>query len=354
MGICPIPTSEGTKKIKAETIVKRYDPVSRRLFDVRFDICSPPFIPTYVFDAGNTNFGSLSVGNISFVPTNTFTMTIKNGINLNNINNIVFHSSASTLSGTTVSISNATVTIAVYGHYIYLSTGSTLTNSSIITLNLPSELSFFDSISVSNYVPCIAAGSLVTLFDGSTKLIEDISYDDDLAVWDFDNGILASAKPLWIKRAQTSNSYNRLVFSDGSELKTLLPHLGHRIFNKEKGKFTYPMTDETPIGTHTYTYSGNEVELIDKYIVDEEVVYYNINTTYHINLFANGILTSCKYNNIYPIENMKFIKESRPIIPRSSFESIPDKYYEGMRLGEQTMPIEDTIKYISIRENLAL
>ena len=114
------------------------------------------------------------------------------------------------------------------------------------------------------------------------------------------------------------------------------------------------MTDETPIGTHTYTYSGNEVELIDKYVVDEEVVYYNINTTYHINLFANGILTSCRYNNIYPIQNMKFIKESRPIIPRSAFEGIPDKYYEGMRLGEQTISIEDTIKYITIRENLAL
>ena len=338
-----------------ETIVKRYDPVSRRLIDVRFDICPPPPPEvTYVFDAGNTDFGSLNVSNISFVPTNTFTMTIKNGINLNNINNIVFYYSTSTLSETTVSISNASVTIAVYGNYIYLSTGSTLTNDSIITLNLPIQLSGFDSITLSNYVPCIAAGSLITLFNGSTKHIEDVSYDDDLAVWDFDNGILASAKPLWIKRAQTSNSYNRLLFSDGSELKTLLPHLGHRIFNKEKGKFTYPMTDETPIGTHTYTYSGNEVELIDKYIVDEEVVYYNINTTYHINLFANGILTSCKYNNIYPVENMKFIKESRPIIPRIAFEGIPDKYYEGMRLAEQTIPIEDTIKYITIRENLAL
>ena len=345
-----------------ETIVKRYDPVSRRLIDMRFDICpQPEFIPTYVFDAQDTDFvlpyeTSFYLSGISFASTTTFTMTIKNAVNLSKIREIIFHSADSDLSGTTASINNADVTTDIYQnyYYIYLNTGSILTNTSIITLNLPTQLSLFTRITIQNFVPCIAAGSLITLFDGSTKLIEDISYDDDLAVWDFDNGILASAKPLWIKRAQTSNSYNRLVFSDGSELKTLLPHLGHRIFNKEKGKFTYPMTDETPIGTHTYTYSGNEVELIDKYVVDEEVVYYNINTTYHINLFANGILTSCRYNNIYPIQNMKFIKESRPIIPRSAFEGIPDKYYEGMRLGEQTISIEDTIKYITIRENLAL
>ena len=39
MGVCPIPTSEGDKKTKMETIVKRYDPVSRRTMDIRIDIC---------------------------------------------------------------------------------------------------------------------------------------------------------------------------------------------------------------------------------------------------------------------------------------------------------------------------
>jgi len=43
MGICPIPTSEGNKKTKMETIVKRYDPVSRRSYDIRID-CVHPYI----------------------------------------------------------------------------------------------------------------------------------------------------------------------------------------------------------------------------------------------------------------------------------------------------------------------
>jgi hypothetical protein len=43
---------------------------------------------------------------------------------------------------------------------------------------------------------------------------------------------------------------------------------------------------------------------------ETSVDYYNVITDYHINLFANGILTSCRLNNIYPIKNMKFVKSN--------------------------------------------
>lgn len=35
MGVCPIPTSESDKKTKMQTIVQRYDPISRRIIDIR-------------------------------------------------------------------------------------------------------------------------------------------------------------------------------------------------------------------------------------------------------------------------------------------------------------------------------
>ena len=41
----------------------------------------------------------------------------------------------------------------------------------------------------------------------------------------------------------------------------------------------------------------------------EEVDYYNIITDKHFNLFANGILTSCKCSNMYRIEDMKYVGE---------------------------------------------
>ena len=165
------------------------------------------------------------------------------------------------------------------------------------------------------------------------KKIKDVTYDDDLVVWDFDKGEFTTAKPLWIMRPKVSTEYNLLKFSDGSELKTIYQH---RIFNKEAGKFTYPMTDETPIGTTTYTADGKEVKLVSKEVVSvPEVEYVNIITKYHINVFANNILTSCRFSNLYPIKDMKYVKDDRELADKSEFENIPEEYVEGLRLAEQ-------------------
>ena len=196
---------------------------------------------------------------------------------------------------------------------------------------------------------CLAKGTLITLLNGLKKAIENIVYTDILMVWDFDNGLFSEATPLWIKKVETTTQYNLLTFSDGTRLKTINQH---RIFNKEKGMFTYPMTEDTPVGTTTFNAEGEEVKLTSKEIIIEEVEYYNIITNRHMNLFANSILTSCRYNNIYPIAAMKFMKEERPIVPRSVYASIPDIYYDGLRLSEQVISVEDTINYVNNMESL--
>ena len=38
-------------------------------------------------------------------------------------------------------------------------------------------------------------------------------------------------------------------------------------------------------------------------------MFYNVITENHYNLFANGILTSCKLSNKYHIEDMKYVGE---------------------------------------------
>ncbi len=190
---------------------------------------------------------------------------------------------------------------------------------------------------------CLAEGTSVRLSDNTYKNIEDIDYSDDLLVWDFDLGEFSSALPLWIKRKESISKYNLLKFSDGSELRTISQH---RIFNKELGKFTYPMTDETPIGTTTFNSDGLEITLVSKEVIKERVNYYNVITKNHLNIFANDILTSCRYNNIYPIENMKFIKDDRPIRDMSEF-NIPEEFYYGLRVGEQTFDVKDVKKYVN-------
>ncbi len=191
---------------------------------------------------------------------------------------------------------------------------------------------------------CLAKGTEVLLSDFSYKKIEDIEYTDLLLVWNFDECKFDTSTILWIKQPQISKQFNFLKFSDGSELKTISQH---RIFNKELGKFTYPMTNETPIGTTTFNSKGEEVFLISKEIIYEEVEHYNIITNNHINIFANNILTSCRYNNIYPIQNMKFIKDNRILRTREEFINIDDSYFYGLRLSEQRFSINEIESYIN-------
>jgi hypothetical protein len=198
---------------------------------------------------------------------------------------------------------------------------------------------------------CLVAGTRITLADGSTKLIEDISYSDQIKVWDFDTASFASARALWIKRAETAIAYNELMFGDGSTLRTVDQH---RIFNKQAGAFTYPMTDDTPIGTITYTVDGAEVVLVGKRVVTEIVDYYNVITDGHMNLFANSILTSCRFSNAYPIDNMRWIKDHRQLRNRAEFAGIADRWIDGLRLCEQTYSVEDCRWYVARLERLEI
>jgi len=227
-----------------------------------------------------------------------------------------------------------------------------LTN--VVSSNIPSPTTTSTSSSTTStttaYVPCLIKGTTVLLSNGTTKLIENITYEDQLAVWNFDEGKFDSAKPLWIKQPQIHIGHNIIKFSDGSVLKTLQTELGHRIFNIEEGRFTYPMT--TAIGTHTFNKDGESISLVSKEIVTDEVEYYNIITDKHMNLFTNSILTSCRYNNIYPVVDMKFVKDDRILRTREEFNNISDKYFEGLRLAEQTFDINDIEAYVEEREML--
>lgn len=229
----------------------------------------------------------------------------------------------------------------------------------IIPGSLPSSWLYGN---VSNY--CLDENSLAYVYDRrrkrfKKKKLKNLTYDDEILVWDFDNGCFTTAKPLWIAPSQTAYKYNILKFSNGSILKTLLPELGHRIFNKEKGMFTYPMTDDTPLGTTTFTASGEEAKLISREIVEGEIRYTNIITEYHMNIFTNDILTSCRLNNIYPIKNMKFVKDNRELRDSEEFKNIPEKWFKGIRVSEQPQDInrnnarkwKDLETYINDRES---
>ena len=191
---------------------------------------------------------------------------------------------------------------------------------------------------------CLLAGTQIALSDGSHKAIEHITYTDKMLSWDFDRGCYAETTALWIKRSETGSQYNLLTFSDGTTLRTFDQH---RIFNKQAGAFTYPMTEATPVGTVTVNEHGQEITLTNKQVIQDTIEYYNVITDYHMNLFSDSVLTSCRFNNIYPITDMKFAKDGRTLRTRAEFENVEDRFFHGLRLAEQTADIETVEWYVN-------
>ena len=191
---------------------------------------------------------------------------------------------------------------------------------------------------------CLLAGTQIALSDGTHKAIEDITYTDKLLSWDFDRGCYTETTAMWIKRSETGSQYNLLTFSDGTTLRTFDQH---RIFNKQAGAFTYPMTAATPVGTVTVNEHGQEISLTRKQVIRDTIEYYNVITNYHMNLFSDTVLTSCRFNNIYPIVDMKFAKDGRTLRTRAEFENVPDRFFHGLRLAEQTAGIETVEWYVN-------
>lgn len=202
---------------------------------------------------------------------------------------------------------------------------------------------------------CFAEGTLITTANRGKKKIEDITYDDDLLVWNFDEAKFDTAKPVWILQPFKSYAYGSIQFKDGNELKTVADGRGHRVFNSDRNLFTYSMdNDDTPVGTSSFTEQGKTTNIIKKDIVKAETMFYNVITNRHINVFANNILTSSGLNNLYPIKEMKFSKCERKSRTLADFDSsVTREIFEGFRLAEQPLSytgLESKIKNIVNRQ----
>ena len=183
---------------------------------------------------------------------------------------------------------------------------------------------------------CFIKGTKISLANGEKINVEDINYDTDLLVWNFDDGKYDSAKPLWIKKTETTAWYYKLKFSNGIELNVTGTYPeAHSLFSVEDGKFIHA---NKLVGKKVYTLDGiATLESCEE--VHENVEFYNIITNYHMNLFANNVLTSTSLNNLYPIKDMKFVKEDRePIFDYAKFS---EDWIIGARLKEQPTDVTE-------------
>lgn len=142
-----------------------------------------------------------------------------------------------------------------------------------------------------------------------------------------------------------NDHYYKLTFSDGNTLCTTGQNSNHRVYNVDKQIFDG--VANIGIGERVFTENGI-VTITNKEYIEEEIEYYNLMTTGAINCFANGVLTSDRYGNLYPIDNMRYVKGNRQIRPYSEFEAVGIKryWYDNIRLGESDESIEKAIDYV--------
>ena len=186
---------------------------------------------------------------------------------------------------------------------------------------------------------CFLPGTMVTTRKGK-KRIEDLDYDDEILVWDFDNGCWTYAKPIWIRKEGRGERIFKLTFEDGTVVQYVNQHY---FFNVEQGEFVDGVFFE--VGEHTMNEKGEKLKLVNKELILEETPFYSFVTDYYMNGYVNGILQSPGFINLYEIKDMKFVKDDVKLRPESDFD-LPREFIRGFRLTENMRPASTLSKKI--------
>lgn len=185
---------------------------------------------------------------------------------------------------------------------------------------------------------CFVEGTLITLANRTQKKVEDITYDDKVLTYDFDKGEFTQGDIFWIAKENVATEYWKIILNDGTELKLVGSNgKSHRLFSVDNNKFLYP---QDFIGK-VFKEDKETPTIISCEKINEEVKYYNFLNT-HLNCFANGVMAGCRFSNIYPIENMEYVKNEIRNNSLESFENIPQKYIDGLRLKEQSLEKDES------------
>ncbi|MBQ2810332.1 MAG: hypothetical protein IJF11_05510 [Clostridia bacterium] len=211
---------------------------------------------------------------------------------------------------------------------------------------------------------CIAPGTEIVLYDGTTKLVEELEVGDVLLVFNHESGKYEPQALLANIHANTPADYFdviALTFSNGKELKIIDEH---GLFDKDLNRYVYLNVENASdfIG-HRFAcieHQGDkivsaETTLEGVSITRELTKIYNPASIWHINLVANDILTlSAGMANLFEYDSsMKYDEEKmladieryglftyddfKEYVPYEVYQIFPFKYYKvAIARGEFT------------------
>ena len=166
----------------------------------------------------------------------------------------------------------------------------------------------FSPTEVYAYWICFVEGTKITLSDGSTKLVQDIQYGDKVLCYDFTNSVQTTSYIDWMIPERIATKYWEVTLSDGTILNLVGSNgKSHRLYNITKQRFDYPQDFEP--SDLTLKEDGTTASIVSCKQIEKTVKFYNIASHKHINVYANGVLTSNRLNNRFKIIDNKFTDE---------------------------------------------
>ena len=226
-----------------------------------------------------------------------------------------------------------------------------------------------NSISCSFKESCIAAGTLITLADGTQKKVEDLTMDDVLLVFNHETGEYEAAGIIFIEN-DGYDYYNviNLTFSNGTTTKIIYEHA---LFDLTLNKYVY-ITEEncTDFVGHEFALQSGDtferVTLTDAYVAEEYTGCYSLVTVYHLNYFIDGLFSIpggitglfniFEYGDdlVYDQEKMQAdiekyglytYEDFAEIVPEEIYNAFPAAYFK-VSIGKGLMTWDDILKYI--------
>ena len=180
---------------------------------------------------------------------------------------------------------------------------------------MPAQNMIINAIWEQNSNPCFTNGTLITMADGTYKAVEDIVAGDEVLVFNHYTGKYETSIIMYNVHSEevwSNQEIINLVFSDGTITRIVKEHYFYDLNTNQ-----YELIDNNSVDNFIshYFYSNNmidsKIQLVDYYITNEYVGVYGPMTAYHLNLFANGLLSIAGDNdpfiNIFEYdETMKY------------------------------------------------
>ena len=216
---------------------------------------------------------------------------------------------------------------------------------------------------------CIAAGTLITLADGTLKKVEDLTIDDVLLVFNHETGRYESAGIIFIEN-DGYKYYNviNLEFSDGTTTKLIYEHA---LFDLTLNKYVYITESNcTEFIGHEFAVqsdSGFErVILTNAYVAEEYTGCYSLVTVYHLNYFIDGLFSIpggidglfniFEYGDdlVYDEEKMQAdidkyglftYEDFAEYLPKELYDAFPAPYLK-VAIGKGMITFDDLLGYI--------